>query len=129
MPLDDAQLRYLAGRERLVKRWPAVGAALLTAIAAVMLYLFLRSPLLINPWHTAMLLEGGSVPQHTMAEMAAKLPVVFLVCCGLMVAMVLVQFAVTVTERRLLGLVEVLTREGGASNADEKDPDGHADGA
>jgi hypothetical protein len=126
MPLDDAQRRYLAGRERLVRRWPAVGAVLLTAIAAVMLYLFLRSPLLVNPWYTARLLEGGSVPQHTMAEMAAKLPVVFLVCCGLMVAMVLVQFAVTITERRLLGLVEELAREGGASSSIEEDVDGHA---
>jgi hypothetical protein len=129
MTLDDAQCRYLAGRESLVRRWPAVGAILLVAIAAVVLYLFVFSPLLVNPWYTARLLEAGSVPQHTMAEMSAKLPVVFLVCCGLLVAMVLVQFAVMMTERRLLGLVKELVREVDASRMDRSDNGERADRA
>jgi hypothetical protein len=123
MPLSDEQREYLAGRNRLVKRWPAVGAGLLAAIALVLLFLHSRSPLLINPLYTTRLIETGGVPDHTMAEMAAKLPVVFLVCCGLLVAVVLFQFAVMANERRLLGLIDELAGEDGKTAPEEREPD------
>jgi hypothetical protein len=129
MPLTDEQCRYLVGRSRLVQRWPAVGAGLLAAIALVLIFLYSRSPLLINPWYTARLLETGGVPDHTMAEMAAKLPVVFLVCCGLLVAVVLFQFAVMAHERRLLGLIDELAGEDSEPELDERHSDIGTNGA
>ena len=62
----------------------------------------------MNPRETANLLEAGRVSPPTMAEMAAKLPVVFLVCCGLLVAMVLFHIASAVNERKLLKILDSL---------------------
>jgi hypothetical protein len=83
-----------------------VGVGLLIAVCAVVAFLNHRSPLLVDPWETAALLEAERVPEHTLSEMAVKLPIVFLLCCGLLVAMVLFQFAAVGNERRLLRLID-----------------------
>jgi hypothetical protein len=119
MRLTDQESRYLARRRSLVRRWPIVGAILLVAIAVVLAFLFLRSPLLANPWQTASLLMAERVPPPIMAEMAVKLPVVFLVCCGLLVGLVLFQFGAAVTERRLLSLIDSLL-EGDRAEQDDR---------
>jgi hypothetical protein len=113
--LTDRELEFVARRRRLVQRWPAVSAVLLAAIALTVGGLYLRTPLLVDPWKTSALLRGGQIPPPTIAEMAIKLPVVFLVCCGLLVALVLFQAAASTTERKLLRLIDRLMERGQGS--------------
>ncbi len=118
--LTDEESAYLRRRRSLVRRWPVVGGVLIAAIVAVVLLLYRRTPLLVNPWETAALLQAERVPPLTVAQMAAKLPIVFLVCCGLLMALVLFQFAAGATERRLLRLIDgVVDRAQRAGTGDE----------
>ena len=48
--LDETPRTFLEGRRRLVTRWKVVGWSLIAAIAAVLGFLFLTSPLLVNPF-------------------------------------------------------------------------------
>jgi hypothetical protein len=113
MKLDDDEKAYLDRRQALTTRWWVIGPMLLLAIGGVVGFLWVRSPLLIDPWRTARLIAAGRVPPTTLAEMAAKLPVVFLVCCVLLVALVLFQFAAVVQERRLLRIIRDRLPDGG----------------
>ena len=116
MAMTEADREFVDRRRALVKRSMVIGIILLIAIIGVAVYLYFSSPLLMNPRETSALLQAGQVPPQTMAEMAAKLPVVFLVCCGLMVAMVLFQLATVANERRLLQILDSVSgRESGES--------------
>jgi hypothetical protein len=105
MKLSDDELAYLDSRQALARRWTLIGSLLLLAIGGVLTFLWVHSPLLVNPWRTAELVAGQHVPPLTLAEMAVKLPVVFLICCVLLVALVLFQFAAIGQERRLLKII------------------------
>ena len=111
MRLNDDERTYLDRRQALITRWWVIGSVLLLAIGGVVGFLWVRSPLLINPWRTARLVAAERVPPATLAEMAVKLPVVFLVCCVLLVALVLFQFAAVVQERRLLRIIRDRLRD------------------
>jgi len=116
--LTEADKKFIERRRSLAKRSLLVGIILLVAIIGVAVFLFFSSPLLMNPRETANLLEAERVPPPTMAEMAAKLPVVFLVCCGLLVAMVLFQIASAANERKLLKIVESLVERDNSGAGD-----------
>jgi hypothetical protein len=118
MVVSEADLKYLDRRRSLAKRSTIVGIVLLVAIIGVAVYLYFASPLLMNPGETAALLQAEQVPPPTMAEMAAKLPIVFLVCCALMVAMVLYQLAAAANERRLLRILDALIERVSDEGAD-----------
>jgi hypothetical protein len=115
MALTEGDRRFIEKRRSLVRRTFAVGIVLLVAIIAVAAYLYTTNPLLMKPVETSRLLGDKRVPEHVVAEMAAKLPVVFLVCCGLLVALVLFQLAAAVSERRLLKILDSL--DGGGDGA------------
>jgi type VI protein secretion system component VasF len=116
--LTEEDAVFIDRRRSLAKRSLVVGIILLAAIIGVAVFLFVSSPLLINPRETASLLEAERVPPQTMAEMAAKLPVVFLVCCGLLVAMVLFQLASAANERRLLKIMDALVERDARGSGD-----------
>ena len=111
MPLDDSDMVYIRRRNALVRRWPPVGWAMLAGIAAVLGLLLLRSPLLVNPWEVTSRLEVGTIATPTLTMMAALLPLVFLSCFVLLVALVLFQFAATANERRLLRIIVALEHD------------------
>jgi hypothetical protein len=111
MPLDDSDLSFIRRRSALVRRWPVAAWAMLAGIVAVLGFLLYRSPLLVNPWEVASRIEAETVAAPTLALMAALLPVVFLSCFVLLVALVLFQFAAMTNERRLLRIIASLDAE------------------
>jgi hypothetical protein len=108
MPLDDSDLVFVTRRSALVRRWPVAAWAMLAGIVAVLVFLFYRSPLLVNPWEVASRIKADTVAVPTLTLMAALLPVVFLSCFVLLVALVLFQFAAMANERRLLRIIAAL---------------------
>lgn len=108
MPLDDSDLSFISRRSALVRRWPVAAWAMLAGILAVLGFLLHRSPLLVNPWEVASRIKAGTVAAPTLALMAGLLPVVFLSCFVLLVALVLFQFAAMTNERRLLRIIASL---------------------
>jgi len=108
MPLDASDLAFVRRRSALVRRWPIAAWTMLAGIVAVLLFLYSRSPLLVNPWEVASRIKAETLATPTLTLMAALLPVIFLSCFVLLVALVLFQFAAIANERRLLRIIASL---------------------
>ena len=111
MALEGTDLAFVERRSTLVRRWPVVAWVMLAGIVAVFGFLLYSSPLLVNPWEVASRIEAETLATPTLTLMAALLPIVFLSCFVLLVALVLFQFAAMANERRLLQIIASL-REG-----------------
>jgi len=108
--LSDRDTSFVEQRGTLNRRWRIAGWLLFAAIAAVLGFLFLTSPMLVAPWEVAARIRTGSLPLSTLQTMALMLPITFLGCFVLLVAVVAFQFAGCANERRLLDIIDVLCR-------------------
>jgi hypothetical protein len=108
MALEGTDLAFVERRSTLVRRWPVVAWLMLAGIVAVFGFLLYSSPLLVNPWEAASRIEAETLATPTLTLMAALLPIVFLSCFVLLVALVLFQFAAMANERRLLQIIASL---------------------
>jgi hypothetical protein len=109
MYLTEQEVRFLAQRTRLVNAWRYVGVVLLVGLAGFAGWLFWFAPLLANPFTVLTRLENSSIPPSTMALSTAMLPIVFLTCIVLALAIVLFVFAAISNERKYLSIVQRTT--------------------
>jgi hypothetical protein len=112
--LSERDARFVEQRRTLSRRWRFAGWFLCAAIAAVLGFLFLKSPLLVAPWEVVARLRTESLPLTTLQTMALMLPITFLGCFVLLVAVVAFQFAAFANEQRLIDVIDTLqgsTRE------------------
>ena len=109
MSLEEQDGRFLERRATLVHAWPVVGSLMLVAVAAFTAWLHLARPLLGSPFAVMERLRDGSLPATSMVVMAGLLPVVMLMCLGLVVVLILFVFASVRNEKRYLRIVRRLT--------------------
>lgn len=110
MALSARDVKFLEQRRTLNRHWRVAGWLLLAAIAAVLGFLFLSSPLLVAPWEVASRLRTGSITDPALQTMALMLPITFLGCFVLLVAVVCLQFGAAANERRLLDIIDAQRR-------------------
>jgi hypothetical protein len=103
-------MQFLANRARLVSTWRYVGIVLLVGLVGLGLVLFWFVPLLANPFMVMARLNGDSIPSSTMALSTALLPITFLTCMLLALAIVLFVFAAFSNERKYLAIVRKMTQ-------------------
>ena len=106
--LSELDATYLNRRRMLTRHWRVAGWLLLAAIAAVLGFLFVASPILVSPWEVAARMRTETLPLSTVQTMALMLPVTFLGCFMLLVAVVGFQFAAAANERRLIAIIDGL---------------------
>ncbi len=109
MDLTEQEVRFLAHRTKLVNAWRYVGVVLLVGVAGFAGWLFWFAPLLANPFTVLTRLENSSIPPSTMALSTALLPIVFLTCIVLALAIVLFVFSAISNERKHLAIVQRMT--------------------
>jgi len=110
MALSVRDEKFVEQRRTLNRHWRVAGWLLLAAIAAVLGFLFLSSPLLVSPWEVVSRLRTGSLADSTLQTMALMLPITFLGCFVLLVAVVALQFGSAANERRLLDIIDAQCR-------------------
>lgn len=110
MDLSEQEMQFLANRARLVSTWRYVGIVLLVGLVGLGLVLFWFVPLLANPFTVMARLNGDSIPSSTMALSTALLPITFLTCMLLALAIVLFVFAAFSNERKYLAIVRKMTQ-------------------
>jgi hypothetical protein len=106
--LSEADLRFLAGRRRYVRTWKLAAAGMLAALAAVILWLALRVPTLVNPLVVAERLRTGAIDRAALETASLLLPVAVLGCLAITLVVVLLGFAVMANERRYLRIIDRL---------------------
>lgn len=111
MDLNDRNKRFLAKRRRFARSWPLVGTLLLLGISTLLAWLFLRNPLLANPFEVASRLGAETIEQSTLILLAGLLPLMFLACFSILFIMILFGFTVFSNEKKYLKIIDSLLHE------------------
>jgi len=106
--MNNDDLVFLQRRERMARSWRTAGALALLLLAALLAWLFIKSPVLVNPVFVAGRLEAGTIERGTVEIMAAMLPMAILGCFVTTTVMVGFGFTVFSIERRYLGIIREL---------------------
>ena len=105
MSLSAAEARFIEKREKLTKHWPVFGVASLLLLAMLALWLWFKTPHMINPWLVVAGIENGTLPETTVILMGAMLPMVMLALLVFTSAFILLAFKAFSNERRLIQLL------------------------
>lgn len=106
--LSDKQREFLARRRPLIRSWPVAGGILLAFLAALLIWMFWRNSLLVNPFSVLSRIERDALEPALMALMAGILPIVMLVCFLLVFALLLFMFTAFSNERRYQKIIRIL---------------------
>ncbi|MGD2064516.1 MAG: hypothetical protein PVF51_13160 [Nitrospirota bacterium] len=106
--LSAADERFLERRRTLVRWWPVVGAGMVLAILGFWGYLFLRRPLLANPFHLMHELERHALSEETLVVLAVVGSLMVLATGLILLVVVAFVFAAMANERRLIAMVDRL---------------------
>lgn len=104
--LNQQQNSYLEKRRKFVHLWHYVGPLLLIGILGFATYLFVNTPLLINPYEILSRLESHSIKQSSLEMMAVLLPIMFIVVCFLLIVLVAIMYAAFSNEKKYLEIVD-----------------------
>lgn len=116
MPLSDKECAFIEKRRAYIRVWPVVAWSLLLGLVAVAAYLYLKTPLLVNPAAVMDQLGAGTLENSTLIAMAAILPIAMLMSIGTVTFMLLYCCVAMRNERRLIEAIDALTprhEEGG----------------
>ena len=104
--MDEKDIEFIRQRERLARWWTPVGILMLAVFGGMVVWLFIRTPNFINPFHVIEQLKAGTLQQGTLVVMAGMLPIMvlglFLVCC----TVIGFGFAIFANERRYLRIIK-----------------------
>ena len=78
---------------------------LLPGIIGFAAFLYVNSPLLVNPYEVLSRFESGSVKRSTLEMMALLLPIMFMLVCVLLIALVAIMYAAFSNEKKYMEIV------------------------
>ena len=105
-PLHARQEAFLHHRRKLIRTWPYAGGGLLAALVLFSGWLYIRSPLLIDPTEIVRRLQGDGVDPSTLMALAGLVPLLFLGCIILLFLLVVFTFAKFRTESKYLAMLD-----------------------
>lgn len=103
--LHARQQAFLHHRRKLIRTWPVIGGGLLAALLMFSGWLYVRSPLLIDPTEIVRRLQGDGIDPSTLMALASLVPLLLLGCIILLVLLVAFTFAKFRTERKYLAIL------------------------
>jgi hypothetical protein len=106
MQLNPQAEHFLEKRRTLLAVWRYTGPLLLLAIGGFVAYLFVNTPLLINPVAATSGVKSGSVEQSTLHMMAVFVPVLFITVCSLLVVLIVLMYAAFANEKKYLAILD-----------------------
>jgi len=122
MALSEDEARFLKRRRWFVKSWKVVAVLVVVGLGAVLVYLSISAPQLVNPMHVARQLEAKAVERLDLEVQAVLLPVAILGWFAIVAAVIVLGFGVIANERKHLAIIDRLTG-GDGPPADDEDED------
>jgi hypothetical protein len=108
MHIDTQFDAFLEKRRKLITAWNIAGPLSLLGLAAFFAWLYLKTPLLVNPFEVADQLESGTIDEPTLAIMSMLLPVMTSLCFMVLVTVILFVYAFISNEKKYLQVIERL---------------------
>lgn len=105
MKLTEQETAFVERRARLLRSWPIVGSICVVSVLGFTAWLWITRPLLVNPWMAMSRLETSAIPDSTATLLAAMLPVVFLSCIFVLLALIAFVFVAFSNERKHLAII------------------------
>ena len=100
---------FVDRRKRLAKFAPVLLTVSLLIVAGFGLWAYFYQPLLANPFEVARQIQANELDATMVALMAVMLPIVTLVCMGMLGALICVAWAFTSNERRYQQIIDSLS--------------------
>lgn len=108
MNVSEKQNDYLEKRKRLLKSWRYVGPVLLLGILGLVIWLYVNSPLLINPYEVISRIQSGTIEHSTFQMMAVLLPIIMILVIFLLFVVVAIMYTSFSNEKKYIGIVSEL---------------------
>ncbi|MHB9023510.1 MAG: hypothetical protein ACYC7E_04965 [Armatimonadota bacterium] len=89
-----------------MRLWPYAGGLALAILVGVFVWLWLRTPLLVNPYTVMDRLQAHTLDADLLPIMAVMLPVMMLICLFLLLALIAFGFAMMGRERQYLAIID-----------------------
>ena len=96
--------------------WRYVGPILLLAIIVLAAWIFVNSPLLINPYEVISRIKSGTIEQSTFEMMAVILPLIMIFLFLLLVVVIGIMYAAFSKEKRYMKIISEVERANPESN-------------
>ncbi|NOZ24468.1 MAG: hypothetical protein GXP25_25605 [Planctomycetes bacterium] len=106
--LNEEDRDFISKRRKLATSWPLVGVILIAALGALVVGLFVWSPMLVNPFAVLSRIAADEMPQSTLKMAAVLLPVVTLFCFAIVLIVLIFVFFAMANERRHLRILDRL---------------------
>jgi hypothetical protein len=104
--LTQKELIFIEERKKLLRSWRFVGPFLLGTIIALALFVYITTPLLIDPFGTASRLNAGEIPFSTLRMSTLLLPILFWSVLVLLIAIVGALHFAFANEKKYLAILE-----------------------
>lgn len=111
MNLTPKEQAFIDRRRKLLKAWPWAGGGALALLAALVTWLWIEVPMMINPLAAMEAVSSGAMEESTLLAMALMLPILVLAVMGVLGVMVTLMFVAMSHERRLIGMLDRIQRE------------------
>lgn len=103
--LTQQAASFLAARTRMVRVWRPVGVFLLLLWFSSVAWLVYCCPLVFNPWVALARMKAGTYELATLQLSSVLLPIVSLLCLGIVLVIILFLFVAFQHERQYLGII------------------------
>lgn len=110
-PRDAA---FIERRARLLRWWPIAAAAMIASLTALTGWLFVHSPMLVNPLALKARIKANDLAPGTLEIVAMMAPALALFCIAVVAIMIFYGFAITANERRYHKIIDAMNKERGA---------------
>ena len=105
MQLTDNDREFIDRRRRLIRWWPLALLLMVVLLAGTCLFLFIRHPLLANPYFVFDAVQAGTLPLATLQLAAVFLPVVFCLLYSVIAVMLLLLHVTIRNERHYQAII------------------------
>ena len=100
--MTDEQRLYIERRWKLTGAWPWVAGVVVVVLGCFLAFLFVRTPLLVNPFEVGRRVAGGELDEGTLGMLAVMTPVLFLTCFFLLGVLLALATAAFANERKFI---------------------------
>ncbi len=111
---------FLDKRKKLQRYWPIMGTIMIVMLLGLVIYLYIKSPKLINPFLVVDLIKTNSMSPSTMALMTAMCPVLSIFLLFTVAVVITYVWAFMILEARYHKIIEDLEPSENKENGKQK---------
>jgi len=111
MQLNDNEEQFIEKRRRLAKIFPIVGGVMFALIICYLIWAYLRTPMLVNPYAIKEKIMNNTIQNSTLTLMSMMLPIAIWALFTSILVLIGFMFSWNAMEKKYLRIIERITRK------------------